>query len=250
MKYALVGGVRQEAKPFLIGECIACGSRTVARCGEIRAHHWAHKGCKLCDPWWETETNWHRAWKNNFPNECQEVVCYSESGEKHIADVKTQSGWVFEFQHSHITPDERSSREFFYGTMIWVIDGARSTTEKKRFSQALEDGGTNCNFPEIKVLSSKKVNLVRSWISSHSPVVFDLGRGSFGGSCLEVTRRGPTWSPFPNRDSLIFFKEWIQLVQLSCFNGSRNTKGSLLNMDLLLLCETIISSRGRRTSTN
>ena len=68
----------------------------VARCGEVRVRHWAHKGRRLCDPWWENETEWHRAWKDQFPADWQEVVCYAEDGERHIADVKTHAGWVIE----------------------------------------------------------------------------------------------------------------------------------------------------------
>lgn len=45
-----------------------------------------------------------------------------ESGEKHIADVKTDSGWVLEFQHSNINPKERLSRNSFYPKLVWVVD--------------------------------------------------------------------------------------------------------------------------------
>jgi hypothetical protein len=40
----------------------------------------------------------------------QEIVHRSDSGEKHIADVKTDHGWVIEFQHSYLNPEERRSR--------------------------------------------------------------------------------------------------------------------------------------------
>ena len=45
------------------------------------------------------------------------------SGELHIADVKTPSGLVIEFQRSTIHPDEISAREVFYKKMVWVVDG-------------------------------------------------------------------------------------------------------------------------------
>ena len=47
------------------------------------------KGRRFCDPWWENETEWHRAWKDQFPADWQEIVHHAEDGEKHIADVKT-----------------------------------------------------------------------------------------------------------------------------------------------------------------
>jgi competence protein CoiA len=76
----------------------------VAKCGEVRAPHWAHRSRRECDHWWEPETEWHRAWKNAFPEEWQEIVHWAEDGEKHIADVKTGRGWVIEFQHSYFAP--------------------------------------------------------------------------------------------------------------------------------------------------
>jgi len=38
--------VRQEASPSLTGECIGYGSQAITRCGDVRVHHWAHKGRK------------------------------------------------------------------------------------------------------------------------------------------------------------------------------------------------------------
>ena len=66
----------------------------------------------------ETETQWHRNWKNKFPIVWQEIFLHDEqTGELHIADVRTEHGLVIEFQHSHIKPEERISRENFY--KIW-----------------------------------------------------------------------------------------------------------------------------------
>ena len=124
MRFALFNDERIEATKGAKGKCSSCGSELVAKCGEIKIHHWAHK--KKCDDhWWENETEWHRNWKNKFPKEWQEVIQYAESGEKHIADVKTDEGWVVEFQHSHIKPEERRSRNNFYKKLIWVVDGTR-----------------------------------------------------------------------------------------------------------------------------
>ena len=196
MKFALVSGTRQEAQPGLTGECIGCGSPMVARCGEVRIKHWAHKGRIRCNPWWEPETEWHRAWKNQFPSEWQEIVHFSESGEKHIADVKTGEGWVLEFQHSYITPEERAAREDFYKTITWVVDGLRSAQSQNRFLKALErDAFTNRHFPELKAISSK-VELLKTWVTSNCHVIFD-----FGGDLL--------WWLFPESDD-----SWSYLVSI------------------------------------
>lgn len=100
MRYALVGGKRHAAERGLAGQCPACGAAMIPKCGERRVWHWAHRGERHCDHWWEPETEWHVAWKNRFPAEWQEISCPAENGEKHIADVKTPHGWVVEFQHS------------------------------------------------------------------------------------------------------------------------------------------------------
>lgn len=38
-----------------------------------------------------------------------------------------------EFQHSHIQPRERTSREKFYRNMVWVVDGTRLKRDYQRF---------------------------------------------------------------------------------------------------------------------
>src|SRR5262245_13731989 len=129
MKFALVNGQRQEAQPDLSGECPVCKSPMIAHCGDVYARHWAHKGSQLCDRWWEPETEWHRAWKDQFPAEWQEIVHHAENGDRHIADVKTDRDWVIEFQNSYLKPDERRSRDAFYRKLIWVLNGKRRKTD-------------------------------------------------------------------------------------------------------------------------
>lgn len=173
MKFALVNGERKEAEPSFQGKCIVCGSPTLAKCGEIRANHWAHKGQRRCDPWWESETDWHRAWKNQFPNDWQEIVHFAESGEKHIADVKTERGWVLEFQHSHIKPQERRSREDFYKKLIWVVDGNRRVKDKKRFLEVVGEGGYSKKHPDLRSTFPEGA-LFRDWINSRTHVMIDF----------------------------------------------------------------------------
>src|SRR6266705_700580 len=133
MKFALINGERREAEPGLTGACPIHGHPMVARCGDLRTWHWAHKGSLSCDPWWENETEWHRNWKGRFPRDWQEVICQAEQGEKHIADVKTDREWVIEFQHSHIKPEERRLRDLFYKRLIWVVDGTRRKRDAMQF---------------------------------------------------------------------------------------------------------------------
>jgi competence protein CoiA len=174
MKFALVNNERKEPQPNLEGICLSCGSPMVARCGEVRIKHWAHKGIRRCDPWWENETEWHRNWKNQFSSDWQEIVHHAENGEKHIADVKTKEDWIIEFQHSYIKPEERRSREAFYQKLIWVVDGNRRLGDKKRFFGILGDSLFNKNYPELKSTFPEGA-LLRDWIQSKTHVFFDFG---------------------------------------------------------------------------
>lgn len=123
MQYALIEGERREAIPGAKGSCPTCGAAMVAKCGPRIIHHWAHRGRRNCDPWWENETEWHREWKNSFPEECREVSHTASDGEIHRADIKTLTGIYIEIQHSSMTDAERESREAFYQNLVWVIDG-------------------------------------------------------------------------------------------------------------------------------
>jgi hypothetical protein len=175
MKFALINGQRQEAQPILSGQCPSCSQTLIAKCGEIKLWHWAHKGRRTCDPWWENESEWHRAWKGRFPASWQEVIHQSNNGEKHIADVKNDQGWVIEFQHSFINPEERRSRNIFYPKLIWVVDGARRKRDGAQFIKAF-----NCGVPinsnlSIRRVFSEECALLKEWKDSNTPVFFDFG---------------------------------------------------------------------------
>jgi competence protein CoiA len=176
MKFALVNGNEVEATKGAKGLCRSCGSELVAKCGEDRVNHWAHKGRRTCDPWWENETDWHRSWKNNFPQEWQEVIHTDEvSGEKHIADVKTDSDWVLEFQHSHIKPEERRSRNSFYPKLVWVIDGTRRQRDKPNFYRILEEFAIRSDEPRFKrILGPDDCTLIKEWHESNALVFLDF----------------------------------------------------------------------------
>jgi len=177
MKFALVDGERFEAQPGLSGKCPGCEHPMVAKCGEIKIWHWAHLGTRTCDPWWENETKWHRDWKEQFPREWQEQVHRAESGEKHIEDVKTDQGWLLEFQHSYLNPAERPARNAFHPRLSWVLDGTRRARDKSQFINALNSGvRLNLQAPVARV-PAEKCALFREW-AGNSPVFFDFGEDS------------------------------------------------------------------------
>lgn len=179
MKLANIDGQRREAQPGLSGKCPVCGAAAIARCGEKNIWHWAHKGKRKCDHWWENETGWHRDWKNHFPVEWQEIVHSADDGEKHIADVKTDQGWVIEFQHSYINPDERRSREAFYRDMVWVVDGLRRKNDRKQFTDAVRENRWVIQDQLVVTLPQYYCRIVDEWSTSRVPVFFDFGEEVF-----------------------------------------------------------------------
>ena len=206
MKLAISDGQRREASPGLSGQCPVCGTATIAKCGEKNIWHWAHKGKRNCDKWWENETEWHRDWKNRFPIDWQEVVQRADDGEKHIADVKTGQGWVIEFQHSYLRPDERRAREVFYKNMLWVVDGLRRKNDFKQFHEAVNRN----RWPFHGVLAAKfrhdDCRIVAEWGTSPVPVLFDFG---------ETIRPPGLWLlvPCEGDTAHLFFVEEKSLVQ-------------------------------------
>ena len=113
----------QRIVPFKGGRafCPFCNETVIAVCGEINIHHWRHDINTNCDPWKESETEWHRTWKEKFPIEWREFII-TKYGEKHIADIRTNSGLIVEFQNSSISSTTIKVRETFYENMIWLIN--------------------------------------------------------------------------------------------------------------------------------
>ena len=174
MKYAISNDQRIEATPKAVGKCPCCGADLIARCGDLKVWHWAHKGRRVCDHWWESETEWHRAWKDTFPKEWQEVVHFAEDGEKHIADIKTPDGFVIEFQHSYIKAEEKLAREQFYKNMVWVVDGKRAKSDYPRFEKNYDEGNW-LHWPESRYRSIRDPDwtLPKAWLNRTVPVIFD-----------------------------------------------------------------------------
>jgi competence protein CoiA len=192
MQYALVDGEVLEPTPGLKGICRNCEAPMIAKCGQHKLWHWAHKSRMHCDPWWEPETDWHRAWKNYFPKEWHEVILFdSILNEKHIADVRTDKGLVLEFQHSTITPEETKAREQFYGNMVWVVDGCRGALDAAHFNLSL---GTQINESPVAYAFRwwGHSKLFDNWILATKPVFIDFGEANLWRLILfdPLTKRG------------------------------------------------------------
>ncbi len=174
MRFALLDNNRVEAQPKQQGLCPNCSQPVIAKCGDKKVWHWAHRSITFCDSWWEAETEWHRNWKNNYPAEWQETILFDEqSNEKHIADIRTIHNLVVEFQHSAIKSEERISREKFYKNMLWVVDGSRLQRDYPRFQKSVRN---------FKLTKQQGVYVVdfpdevfpKNWLNSSVPVIFDF----------------------------------------------------------------------------
>lgn len=173
MHFALIDNNRVEANPKQQGLCPCCLQPVIAKCGTQKMWHWAHRSNTACDNWWESETEWHRSWKNNFPDEWQEITLHDEqTGEKHIADVCTVHNLVIEFQHSHIEPNELTSRENFYKNMVWVVDGTRLKRDYQRFLK----GEKHFKYikPRVFHIDNPDECFPSAWLRSSVPVIFDF----------------------------------------------------------------------------
>lgn len=236
MKYAIVNGERQEAQPKLSGTCELHGCPVIAKCGSVKIWHWAHKGRRECDPWWENETEWHREWKNNFPKEWQEVIHIAENGEKHRADVKTDQGYTIEIQHSPIETTERQSREDFYRKIIWIVNGTRRSKDKEKFIHLWRNSVPIKGKNEIWKLQDnfEKCPLLQDWRDSNAPVFFDFREGFLLGLLpkteeeryiVGIDRKTLITSLSPNQkknyQSLLY--EWISSILKS---NPKNSKRS------------------------
>ena len=148
----------------------------VAKCGRYVMWHWAHMPGSSCDPWWGSESEWHRGWKSLFPAEWREVVHFDEqTGEKHIADVKTPSSVVVEFQRSPIESTEVSSRENFYRDLVWVVDGDRGSLDPSYFRMGLVPEPVSLDPLVHAVQWWSSSRLLHKWNSVTCPVYIDFG---------------------------------------------------------------------------
>ena len=188
MRFALIDNRRIEAEPKLRGLCPCCSQPVTAKCGKQKVWHWAHLSNEACDNWLEPETEWHRIWKDKYPAEWQEISLRDEStGERHIADVRTVHNLVLEFQHSHIDPQERISREKFYKNMVWVVDGTRLKRDYTRFRKGCE-GFMRTNQQGVFIADFPEEVFPANWIDSSVPVIFDFSGTALSGEPQDAVK--------------------------------------------------------------
>ena len=91
--------------------------------------------------------------------------------------MKTDQGYVLEFQNSPIKPGECQSRESFYKKMIWIVNGKRRSKDQDNFIDVLKH--SELLDAKVGVLRLREYfhqsALLRDWGSSKVPVFFDFG---------------------------------------------------------------------------
>lgn len=150
---------RIKARRHIIAFCPGCGKNVIAKCGNIKVHHWAHESGIDCDPWWEPETPWHRYWKNLVPKKQQEVTIAN-----HRADIVRKDGMVVELQHSSISSEDIIAREKCYGNMIWLFDG-------RHFSEKY-DRTLHCETPGWPVTKSGRFQVWEKYNPNYDQTYF------------------------------------------------------------------------------
>ena len=175
MNFAIVGDNKhQKPSKGARGMCPHCGEILVAKCGNINRHHWSHLPDSQC-PYKENKGEWHIDWQNKFPDNWQEVPLINPATqEKNIADVQTPTGFVLEFQHSHIKDEEKTARENFYKNMVWVVDGLNWKKIESFFEnkfKTLSDGE-----PEKFRIDQYdyETNFSLIWADATVPIIYDF----------------------------------------------------------------------------
>lgn len=99
--------------------CFECGHSMVAKTGNVKIWHWAHKAanpeCGLAG-----ESEWHLTWKDRGLPGTQEVW---HEDRCRRADVLSPAGIAVEFQHSSLPWDEVRARQADWGhRLVWMFD--------------------------------------------------------------------------------------------------------------------------------
>lgn len=171
MYYAIVGGVRTKPEKGLSGLCPQCRTEVISKCGEVMAHHWAHKTLRECDTWAEGETQWHIDWKSRFEPKFLEVTI--RKGDKvHRADVKFDHGLVLEIQNSPIKVNEIKKRNYFYQNIAWIINGQRLSRDLDIMNDLIK---SKESIREPISISSKNLGFKKTWSQIEKPVLIDFG---------------------------------------------------------------------------
>jgi len=155
----------------------------IAKCGEIKIWHWAHKPGTKCDIFSKPESDWHIAWKKKFPKENVKVIII-KNDEKHIADAYLpKSKTAIEFQNSSITARDIRRRTEFYDHLIWIFNVKDAYEEDRLYAES--ENNYVWEHPKTtirKIYWKSKVFLDTGYELWHIKYIYTRGYNDFGGA--------------------------------------------------------------------
>jgi competence CoiA-like predicted nuclease len=123
--------------------CPMCHEPVIARCGQIKVWHFAHKVDSSCEMSRYGMTEWHYDWQMQFPEHEREIII-THNGVTHRADVIHEHPFgkrVFEFQRKMMPLDEMIERENFWMNQgyifFWVFDCTKKNDNNELWFQLL-----------------------------------------------------------------------------------------------------------------
>ena len=194
MKFALVDNKRRKAtkNAHMEHECLCpvCDHLVYARHDWTLGYQWRHTVKGGCDERRETETGWHRDWKECFPGYSQEIECGKDStGKRRMFDIRTRKGVALKLLHTPIDPDDMTKRTAYYqqsaarlhptGKFRWIVDceGER----REAFTRMLNNHCSSTGLRDIDgrrriqiIPSSAFCDAMSAVPPLDVPVVFDL----------------------------------------------------------------------------
>jgi hypothetical protein len=176
--YALTGNTRVRALRDgpRRASCAECGAGMLARTGEVRIWHWAHRvaapDCAAAG-----ESAWHLAWKALGIDGTQEVRVGNRR-----ADVLAPGGFAVEFQDWAIDPGELRAREDDWagqGGMVWVFRADRQYAEGRiEVKPSLARFGDDLVKPENRATVDIRWSFAPARVrAARAPAFVDIGGG-------------------------------------------------------------------------
>lgn len=144
----------------------AYGHPVIAKRGEIKSHHFAHKNNCSCSAN-NNKGEWHIKFQDRAIKDVQEYRII-KNNKIHIADICTDK-YIIEFQHSNISIKEIKNRESFYTnigySLVWVFDTSLWEYQiKKKDDKYIEAKISGSKYP---MEASYKNNIIK---------IFDFGK--------------------------------------------------------------------------
>ncbi|MGC3959611.1 MAG: competence protein CoiA family protein [Verrucomicrobiota bacterium] len=150
--------------------CPDCAGTLIAKCGEIKIHHWAHATSPPnCE--YQPKTEWHMGWQLKFPLDWLEVK-YTNGR----ADVMLPKGDLVEFQSKGLDSEtlKRRTEGTKPGAIAWVVDGREAFKEERLYlTKGLKE--FNDNHPSPFFFSFRWIHSP-NWFYQHVGILLvDIG---------------------------------------------------------------------------